>query len=198
VAGLLLAVTGVGAGGCGSGRGSTPTTRAPGTTSSSPTATTTTVAAGTVAHCRTAQLSGSIEGSQGAAGTLELTLSLRNSGPGTCALQGYPGALLVDASGTPLPTDVVRGGASSFTDFAAGPVVLAAGQVAYLNIGYSDVPAGAAPCEQASSLWVTPPDDVTHLVLSVTLTACGGGRLTVSPVFAAGSAGSQTTAPPSQ
>jgi hypothetical protein len=137
-----------------------------------------------------------VEGSSGAAGTLEVTLALRNAGPSSCALEGYPGAQLVDSAGNPLPTDVVRGGRYPFTDFAATPVVLAAGQSAYVNIGYSDVPSGTTPCEQAASLWLTPPDDVTHLVLGVSVTACDSGRLTVSPVFVAGSAGSQTTAPP--
>jgi hypothetical protein len=149
-----------------------------------------------VAPCRSAQLVGSVEGSTGAAGTTEVTLALRDAGAAACALQGYPGAQLADASGNPLPTDVVRGGSYRFTDFAAGPVVLSAGQSAFVNVGSSDVPTGTTPCVQSSSLWLTPPGDVSHLVLAVAMTACDTGRLVVSPVFAAGSIGSQTTAPP--
>ena len=152
---------------------------------------------GTAAHCRTAQLAGAVEGTAGAAGTLETTVALRNVGPSACVLEGYPGIQLADASGNAFATDVARGG-QSFTDFSAAPVVLAAGQSAYVNLGYSDVPFGTTPCEQAASVWLTPPDDVDHLVIATSVTACDGGRITVSPVFGAGSVASQTTAPPAR
>lgn len=172
-----------------------PATTAGGATSTSPT-TSTTLAPGAAARCRAAQLAGAVAGTAGAAGTLETTVALRNVGPSSCVLEGYPGIQLADASGNALATDVARGGGHSFTDFAASPVVVAAGQSAYVNLGSSDVPVGTTPCEQAASLWLTPPGDVSHLVIGGSLTACDAGKVSVSPVFAAGSAASQTTAPP--
>lgn len=173
---------------------------APSTTSGSP-ATSATPATSpsvpaTATRCRSAQLAVAVEGTEGAAGTLEITITLRNVGPASCLLEGYPGLQLADASGEALHTDVGRGGGYPFTNFAAAPVVVAAGQSAYVNLGYSDVPVGSTPCEQGASLWLTPPGDVAHLVISASVDACDGGRITVSPVFASGSAASQTTAPP--
>jgi hypothetical protein len=111
-------------------------------------------------------------------------------------MDGYPSAQLLDASGTELPTHVVTGGSYQFTGFAPTPVQLAPGATAYFNLAYSDVPSGAeTTCPAAAQIEVTPPHAVDHDVVTAALTACGAGTLTVSPVFASGSPGSQTTAP---
>jgi hypothetical protein len=166
------------------------------TSSTSPTSTSTTLA---LAHCEPSGLTGSVVGTEGAAGTIEVTVSLHNVTTAPCALEGYPGAQLLAPSGAELPTDVVRGGSYSFTDLAAAPLTVAGGASAIFNFGYSDVPQGTSPCETAASMWVTPPDDVEHLTITMPmdqqLTVCDGGRLTVSPVFGAGSPETQTTAP---
>jgi hypothetical protein len=111
-------------------------------------------------------------------------------------MKGYPGALLVSASGAQLPTRVVPGGSYSFTNLIPEPVVLAAGETAYFNLAYSDVPTGTeTSCPTAAQIQLTPPGASDHDVVAVQFQACNDGTLTVSPVFAAGSAGSQTTAP---
>jgi len=191
-AGLLvaLAVVGLGAAAC-----TTHHSAATGSTSTSESSTTTSTTNG-MAHCISSDLTGSVAGTQGAAGTQEVTYELRNASAAPCALLGYPGAQLNDSSGAALPTEVVRGGSYSFTNFAPTAITIAPGASAYFNMGYSDVPSGSGACPTAQSLWITPPDDVDHLVVSEQLQVCGGGKLTVSPVFAAGSTASQTTAPP--
>jgi hypothetical protein len=182
---------------CAKGKAPTATSgSSPGSSVTSAPSATTTSLPGAADRCRPSQLSGAVEGTGGAAGTLETTIALRNLGPSSCVLAGYPGIQLVDASGNALPSDVARGSGHSFTDFAAAPVVLAAGQSAYVNLGFSDVPVGTTPCEQGASLWLTPPGDVGHLVIAASVVACDGGRIAVSPVFASGSPASQTTAPP--
>jgi Protein of unknown function (DUF4232) len=181
------------------GNGSPPTTG--GTTStggSSSTSisstTTSSVAPGTA--CAARDLMISLVGSQGAAGTFELTFALRNSSASPCPMDGYPSIQLLDASGTELPTHVVSGGNYQFTDFAPAPVQLAPGATAYFNLAYSDVPTAAAPsCSTAAQIEVTPPHAVDHDVVAEQLMACGAGTVTVSPVFGAGSPQSQTTAP---
>jgi hypothetical protein len=136
-------------------------------------------------------------GSQGAAGTLEVTIGLKNTSTVTCTLFGYPGGLLLDGAGHPLPTTVLRGGSYRFTSFAPTTVTLVPTASAYFNIGYSDVPAGSeTSCPTSTSMEITPPDDVNHLTIPAQFTVCNEGTLTFSPVLAAGSAGSQTTAPP--
>lgn len=69
---------------------STSTTSVPASTS------TTAAAPGTgVPMCQTAGLHVAVSGSQGAAGTEEVTLSLTNVASSSCTIYGYPGMLLL-------------------------------------------------------------------------------------------------------
>lgn len=193
-----LAAAGLLAGGCSSPSKPTNTTATTsGPTSSSPGSgpSSTVSSVPTLAHCQPSGLSATVVGTSGAAGTIEVTMELKNTSTTSCALEGYPGLQLLSSTGNQLPTDVVRGGSYSFTDFAPAPVTLAAGAASYFNMGYSDVASSSGSCPTASSMWVTPPDDVNHLVVNQSVMACNGGSITVSPVFAAGSAQTQTTAP---
>lgn len=135
-----------------------------------------------------------MSGSGGAAGTIELTFSLTNIASVSCTMQGYPGVLLLDASGAALPTTVIRGGSLSFENIAVTAVSLSPAEIAYFNLGYSDV---TAPCSMASQVEVTPPNSTAHASVPVTsLRACNNGTLTVSPVFASSNAAAtETTAP---
>ncbi len=104
---------------------------------------------------------------------------------------------LLNAGGANLPTTVVRKGNYSFTSMAPTIITLSNGQSAFFNIGYSDVPVGAeTTCPSSTSLEITPPNALGHLVIAATLAPCGGGTLVVSPVFSATGSNSQTTAPP--
>jgi Protein of unknown function (DUF4232) len=112
-------------------------------------------------------------------------------------MNGFPGAVLLGASGTQLPTTVVRAGSPSFTNFPATQVTLGPGATAYFNLGYSDVPTGSeTSCEMATQLQIKPPDASTFQVVAASLSVCNHGTLTVSPVFGSGSPQVQTTAPP--
>jgi len=138
-------------------------------------------------------------GSEGAAGTIELTFSLANTSTALCTMYGYPGMQLLDASGGDMPTTVIRGGGLTFEKVAVTNVSLAPGQTAYFNLGYSDVTVGTeTSCPAASQVEITPPNDMSYVVVPVTsLDACGGGTVHVSPVFAStDSAATSTTAPP--
>jgi hypothetical protein len=149
------------------------------------------------ARCASAALTGSVVGSSGAAGTIEITVGLKSTAAGPCTLGGYPGLQLVGAGGAALPTTVVRKGNYSFTSMAPTTVSLGSGQSAYFNAGYSDVPVGnETTCPLASTLEVTPPNAYDHLSFPAQLAPCGGGTVVVSPVFLATASNSQTTAPP--
>jgi hypothetical protein len=175
---------------------STPTTASPASSSTAAPATTTTGAAGAAA-CAAGALAITEAGSQGAAGTLEVTFALRNTSTTSCPMNGFPGAQMLGSSGTQIPTHVVRAGNYPFTDFPPSPVVLTAGSTAYFNLGYSDVPTGGeTTCPTAAQLEVTPPNAVDHDVVPVQFVVCNAGTLTVSPVFGAGSSVAHTTAPP--
>ncbi len=181
--------------------GTSPTTTSGGTTStgsssSAPVSSTTSSSVPAGMACAAGHLTMSVVGSQGAAGTFELTFALRNSSTSACPMDGYPSAQLLDASGTELPTHVVSGGNYQFTNFSPAPVQLAPGATAYFNLAYSDVPTGGeTTCPTAAQIEVTPPHAVDHDVVTEQVVACAAGTLTVSPVFSAGSPASQTTAP---
>jgi len=198
VAAALTAAAGMSA--CSSNHSGSPgtsSTTTSGATSTSTSSTTTTTGASGDLACPASALEMSVAGTQGAAGTLELTFALRNSSSSTCPMNGFPGGQLLDSSGTQLPTDVVRGGSYPFTSLPPSLVNLAPGATAYFNMGYSDVPTGSeTSCPAATQIEVTPPNAVDHDVIAVQITACDAGKLTVSPVFATGSPSSHTTAPP--
>ncbi|HEX3981844.1 MAG TPA: DUF4232 domain-containing protein [Acidimicrobiales bacterium] len=129
---------------------------------------------------------------------METTVALKSTAPTPCVLGGYPGLQLLSSSGASLPTNVVRKGSYGFTAMSPTTVILAPGQSAYFNIGYSDVPVGTeTTCPTSTSVQVTPPNAYDHLVVTAAMSPCGGGTMVVSPVFAATGANSQTTAPAS-
>jgi hypothetical protein len=194
----LVAALGLSA--CSSPHATTSTsgsTGATATTGSSSTSSTSTSSVPAGLACAARDLVTTVVGSQGAAGTFELTFALHNTSGASCPLDGYPGAQLLDSSGAELPTHVVRGGNIQFTNFAPASVVLAAGDTAYFNLAYSDVPTGTeTTCPTASQIEVTPPQASDHDVVVAHIVVCGAGTLTVSPVFSSSSPETQTTAPP--
>lgn len=193
-AGVVLAACSSGGSSSSTTSSSPATTRATTTTTTSAASTTTTTAG--LARCATTALIGSVAGSGGAAGTIETTIGLKSTATGSCSLGGFPGLQLLDASGTNLPTNVVRTGNYSFTAMAPTTVTLVPGQTAYFNIGYSDVPVGTeTSCPTSTSLLVTPPNATDSLRMTAMLAPCGGGTMVVSPVFVPTTSNSQTMAP---
>ena len=174
------------------GSGAAATTASP--TTSSAASTTTSLPPGSA--CQAQSLTTRVTGTQGAAGTQEVTFALRNASGAPCPIKGFPGALLLSATGAQLPTHVVPGGTYPFTNFAPAQIVLVAGESAYFNLGYSDVPHGnESSCPTATQIAITPPGASNHDVVAVDLEVCNAGTVTVSPVFIVGGPGSQTTAP---
>jgi hypothetical protein len=173
----------------------TTTTSTTTTTTTTPPTTSTTAATTT---CQPSQLRVALYGTEGAAGTNEVTFSLANSSTTVCTMYGYPGMQLLNAGGAGVPTVVLRGGGLSFENVAATNVSLAPGQVAYFNLGYNDVITGTTTCSTATQVEITPPNDFSFVVVPVTpqIDACNGGTLHVSPVFAStDSSATVTTAP---
>jgi hypothetical protein len=148
--------------------------------------------------CQPAQLKIAQSGSGGAAGTIEFSFSLTNISSLTCTMYGYPGMELLNAGG-PLPTNTVRGGGLSFEEVGPTDVSLSPGQVAYFNLGFSDVPSGTTGCSMASQVEITPPNDFAYATVPVSpIDACENGTLHVSPVFASTNATATATTAPRQ
>jgi hypothetical protein len=154
--------------------GSTSTTSAPPTTTTPPTTATTQPPASTTTstlpsdYCEVPDLHARVEGTEGAAGTIEVTFSLTNTSPSLCTMWGYPGALMLGSNGAPLPTVVKRGGDLSFLEVPVTTVDVPSGGSAYFNLGYSDVVTdGETSCPKSSSLEITPPNDTQQLVVAI-------------------------------
>lgn len=179
-----------------SGPPSVPATTSVPPTTSAPASSGSPGSSAAVTACAASQLAGSVEGEQGGAGTLEVTVALRNTGSTPCTMDGYPGLQLLAADGSAQPSSVQPGGPLPFESVAPSTVSLTAGGIAYVNIGFSDVPAaGQTSCPTAAAVALTPPGATGHLRIPVQVQACGGA-LHVSAVFGAGSPATRTTAPP--
>jgi len=135
----------------------------------------------TPARCRAGNLQIKEYGSNGAAGSIRVEVSMRNVGSTSCALEGYPGMLLLSGT-TPMQTKVVRGTSVVVPAIAVRLVTLAPGRVAAYVFGYSDVPTGSETCPSSTALEVTPPNAYAHATIPFSSTACGG-VLTTTPVF---------------
>jgi hypothetical protein len=183
---------------------STTTTRGTGTststsTSTSPSSSTSTTVAPTTsttttvvrpANCQPAELHMVASMISGGAGTIEMLVTMANTSSATCTMEGYPGIQLLSASGSPIPTTVVRGGGPEYPTPAANappaPVSLAPEQSAAFSFSYSDVPVGnETSCPTSARAEVTPPNDTAYAVIPMQIAPCGNGTLHVSPVYIA-------------
>ena len=144
-----------------------------------------------VAACRAAQLQMATGQSNGAAGTIELSVTMKNGSGTGCSMNGYPGMQLLSSTGAALPTNVVRGGGPSFPVAAANGAptsfVLAPQSSAGFYLSYEDVPVGTeTSCPTSSQAEITPPNAFDHAVVALQIAPCGGGTVHVSPVYPAG------------
>lgn len=193
---LLLAVAVVA--GCGGGAGSAARP------SSAPTSVVTTLPSATTGgqgsgagsgqpdRCHTAGLSLTAVGRPGAgAGNIVQEFGLTNHTAAACTFFGYVGMALIDGSGNPLPTRVVRDTGSFFPFAHRNTYMVQPGATAPFWVHWEDVPVAAQPtCTTSAGIIVTPPDETTQLRLDgVQVMACGGGELDVSPVTAPGTTG---------
>jgi hypothetical protein len=145
-----------------------------------------------VPRCLTSQLSVKPGSSEGAAGSIGQVVHFENISRSRCGLLGYPGMLMLDASGRPLATEVHRGSSGTVAARAVRLVVLAAGGEASFDLGYADSTGyGNERCPTSARVEITPPNDFAHLTISWHLQPYGGdiphlecGEITVSPVFA--------------
>jgi len=165
-----------------------PAPSAPAT--SAPTATPNAAAA--LDRCHTGGLQIGFAGSQGAAGTIVDTFRVANTGRAPCTLYGFVGMLMLDSSGQPMPTRVVRSGGIFDTQagpslFLLQPATAASFQAAWSDVPHTNDPPGA--CPQAAQLEITPPDEFDHVIIPVTgwnLAPCNAGEIDVTPIRAAG------------
>jgi hypothetical protein len=132
--------------------------------------------------CKTAQLRARLLDSSGAAGTIMLSVTLRNRGQ-TCDLRGYSKLRLKGPAGF-LPTRALHGGLAPL-DARPRLVRLAENGKASVLIAYGDVPTGnETSCPKGTSLLLRPPGTSSWLSVRIVTYACNHGTLRESPVLA--------------
>jgi hypothetical protein len=109
----------------------------------------------TAPGCVSSQLSARVAGSEGAAGTLFVTIAFTNTSTSPCHLEGSPTIQALSPSGTLLPIQD-RSGLPEGPSLEASTVLLRQGEEAAVVVAYSDVNMGPQLCLTAGSLRITP------------------------------------------
>jgi hypothetical protein len=141
-----------------------------------------TAQAGGLPWCSTGVLRATLGEQTGGAGSVFTTLVFRNTGRGSCAMQGHPGVSLVDSAGRPIGRPAT---------WVVGPtplIVLRPGGTASTMIRTLNPGVGTTKClPPSAALRVYPPSQRTSLLVPARLSECLG-ELEVRPLVA-GSAG---------
>ena len=131
--------------------------------------------------CRASQLQGKRLDSNGTAGTIIFSVTLRNS-DAACTLKGYPSLRIKGAHGL-LPTHVLHGGLAVLNEKPKLVKIAHNGKASVL-ISYGDVLVGSeTTCKSGKAIRLRPPKAKGWLTIKVTTTACGHGTLHTSPVL---------------
>lgn len=134
-------------------------------------------------RCHTAGLSISRSGGGAAAGHAGAYLSFTNNLAVPCTFYGYPGAQMLDALGTPMRTQVVRGNGYMFKDPGPATITVPPGGTASFGLEWGQVTVGTeTTCPESSTLLVTPPDEYVSLSIPMYIHACNFGTLHVTAV----------------
>jgi hypothetical protein len=171
-------------GACGSS--TVTTTTLPSTTSTStPTGSSTP----TVPTCATSALEAQATFSGSSAGRAYSTVTVKNTGPTRCALEGYPSYKFFGPSGA---GGAGAGSQISISTRHSGPaparVVLEAGSTADSIIVFSDIASGGSNCPSVASAHLTPPGSEESVTFPISFSPCGSAVL----VYAFGEAGSES------
>ncbi|HEY1443380.1 MAG TPA: DUF4232 domain-containing protein [Acidimicrobiales bacterium] len=190
----LLAGAGVSLAACSSNpspKQSTTTTIHRATTSSSTTTSSTSSASTTSPTAVSAvcdHITASAGGSQGAAGTITGVVTVTNTAPTTCTVNGYPTMGLFSGSGAPLTVTMVDGltvSVSPQANAAPSPVTLAPSGTAQFAYQISDVPTGnETSCPTSEQATTTMPKAATSSAyFALAIAPCNNGTIRVSPLY---------------
>ena len=155
------------------------------TTSARPTPTSTATATPIDGQCATADLAGTIgEGGGGAAGSVEVTIVLTNTGSRQCSLQGWPGVSFVgDGNGTQLgkPAELDRSTPHPTVVLQPGGAAKAPLRITQA-LNYPEADCGPKP---ADGFRVYPPGSTESLFIKdANVTACTSNSISLLQVGA--------------
>lgn len=137
--------------------------------------------------CTSAQLSAAPGRSGVAAGSRAQQLILQNTSTAKCTLYGYPGMLMLNSSGHPLPTHVSR----SATHTEKTIVLVPGDRASFLAHWADSTGYGGERCPTSSQVKITPPNAYKPITIPLQITPYGGttsnlecGQIIVSVVYA--------------
>lgn len=140
-----------------------------------------------VSRCYVGQLTAKVVASSGAAGHLGVMFGLHNRSRRTCTLYGFPGAQLLTARKSRLPTHLQWGdGYITGIQRKKTLVRLTPGANAYFVMEWTHIPSPGQRCPMAPLVRITPPNDYSSILVPMKpsgIDACGG-ILDVTPVSA--------------
>jgi hypothetical protein len=188
VAGVIpMAALAVAVAGCSSSGTTTPTSGSSVSSSSSPTSTSgstttststptssstgssTSAASSGVASCTTSDLTAKIGQTEGAAGSIYVTLDLTNNSGKPCTLYGYPGVSLANG------TTQISPGASRSTTNPAKLITLGVGATAnaVLQVAQAaNYPTSTCAPKSTNAIKIFPPNETVALYVPYSTTAC--------------------------
>ena len=143
--------------------------------------------------CLAGQLAVEIGPANGAAGSVGYTNAFKNVSGSTCSLYGYPGLQMLNASGQPIPTDVIRATSVTVPYVPEKLVTLAPGAKADFDMGFAAATGYEnAQCPTSTRVEFTAPNDFQSLTVALAIRPYGGGdvahlqcgQVHVSPVYA--------------
>jgi hypothetical protein len=135
-------------------------------------------------RCDGTELRGRVAGSSGAAGTITMSVQLRNVSGAACTTSGYPDLGLVRGRNS-LPSRTKDGGSTSNLTRPVKKVTIPPGGYATVLVAYSDVPTGnETTCPTATALLVQLPGAGKAIKVRARIAPCNRGLLYTSPVLA--------------
>jgi hypothetical protein len=143
-------------------------------------ATQTAAARTTAPLCSGGQLSGKVRQTSGAAGTIGVSIAVRNISPAACKLRGFPLLKLRNNAGA-LPTRVRHGGLGILEQPVTN-VTLSPGEAGTLLLTYSNVPTGSeTSCPSATRLVIILRNGLGRFSIAFSGAPCNRGLLRESP-----------------
>lgn len=134
------------------------------------------------ATCRPSQFRATLTDEQGGVGHIGEVLVLRNRSTAACTVHGYVGLQMLTAAKAPLRTTVVWGSGYLYSDPGPVTIVVAPGAAVSGGLEWDHIPGpgDGSQCPTSSYLEITPPNDVSFLVIPAAIQACLHGRITVT------------------
>jgi hypothetical protein len=172
---------------------STTTTGVPLTTTTVAPATTTTTTVVNAASCSASDFSGVFNEGEGAAGTIDASVTLTKRSGATCSLNGWPILTLQDKTGAVLPLSLVdESGGDSATQFPAAKannppsqVTLTNGSSTNFSLAYSDIATAKTVCDNAVTISVQFVADgaTVPVTPAYPVQPCDNGKIWISPFY---------------